>query len=513
MPGSPPATSIGSHHATGSRGGRTARVSPPSWRKPALCCSILLSACALSASPERARATLVSIGSEPLDRLPLVPRLLVQGTFDLHPADLWLLRGSVSDKERSQILERAPSVALEGKRIPLAVWGEDGALSLAPLVVLEPGQEYSIVGLGWGELAEVSTSPKPTSIWWRWGQGAVRPGGWVVHCSEPPPWTAVHSQLSASQAGSGGEGTLGRRALFPAGVEVDILTGFSAAPGPGSCVRFQVPNGSATLLPPHEIDGRYFEPGVILIDAAAEALDEQVPAIRVHGSAAFLELPAVAAEVRVVPLAAGAGTSELLIRAEAEHPGQVPLGEFARGSYAATLALLDGLGQPHVHALSFEVEVEQGYPVLTEILANPLGPEPESEWVEIVNVGRAPLSLAGLQLEDSAGVVELPAVVLPPGAVGLVVRADFVAGASGDVVPTADALPIVVAELAEEGLSNSGEVVRLRALSGVVLSEIPAVPTTAGTSLARRHLLAPDWVSSFSPHAAPGASPGAENSL
>jgi hypothetical protein len=81
------------------------------------------------------------------------------------------------------------------------------------------------------------------------------------------------------------------------------------------------------------------------------------------------------------------------------------------------------------------------------------------------------------------------------------------------VVPAADAVAVVVPGLGEDGLSNSGEIIRLRAPDGQLLSEVPRAATAAGQSLARRHLLAPDWAASFGPHAAPGASPGGANVL
>jgi|GEM_PF-2020518 len=481
--------------------------------------------CSLPAAPERERLTLTSAGAESLDRLPLVPRLSLRGAFELRASDVWFVRGRMSDKELSQVLASAPGAALEAKRVPLSAWTSGDALWLAPLVVLEPGQEYTIVALSFGELARVVTSPSATPLWRRWGAGAVRPGGWVIHCAEPPPWVPSRREAESSAATS--TGPLGRRALEPVGADVEIFAGFSAGssapaqgdpetsrPGPlaPACVRFQVPEGQGTLLPPHEIDGRFFEPTPLLIDSGPEAKGSSAPTLRVLGSAAFLDLPAAIAELSLSPLLdTSPGSGELLLRVETAAPSSLLLGQFPPGSYGATLALISRQGKLDVHALSFEVKDEQGYFVLSEVLTNPLGPEPESEWVEIVNIGRAPLSLEGFRLEAGDGGVPLPAVVLPSGGVGLVVRADFVAGASGDVVPAPAAIPIVVEELGDGGLSNSGELLRLRTPGGRIISEIPRVGTEAGTSLGRRHLLAPDWVSSFAAHAAPGASPGLPN--
>src|SRR5690606_40695464 len=39
--------------------------------------------------------------------------------------------------------------------------------------------------------------------------------------------------------------------------------------------------------------------------------------------------------------------------------------------------------------------------VLNEVLANPSGPEPQQEWVEILNAGNVAASLSGYRLKDS----------------------------------------------------------------------------------------------------------------
>jgi hypothetical protein len=69
--------------------------------------------------------------------------------------------------------------------------------------------------------------------------------------------------------------------------------------------------------------------------------------------------------------------------------------------------------------------------------------------------------------------------------------------------------------LGRSGLANGGELLRLSDASGRVLSRFPALKASqAGVSLARRTNEAPDdEAGSFGLHAAPGASPGAPNTL
>jgi hypothetical protein len=99
---------------------------------------------------------------------------------------------------------------------------------------------------------------------------------------------------------------------------------------------------------------------------------------------------------------------------------------------------------------------------ITEVLANPLGPEPAQEWVELRNLGTEPVSLDGLGLADSRGADALPAATLEPGAYALVVTSAYDPANGADPPPRAGTpLLRVDARLGADGLSNGGEVTRL----------------------------------------------------
>jgi hypothetical protein len=147
--------------------------------------------------------------------------------------------------------------------------------------------------------------------------------------------------------------------------------------------------------------------------------------------------------------------------------------------------------------------------VLTEVLADPLGTEPQAEWVELLNVGSAVGSLEGLFLWDDGGGSPLSAQHLEPGQYGVIVRQDFELGP--DLVPDADSVPVLVETLGGNGLRNSGEVVELRDASERIVSSIPGRQVKEGSSLARLSPWLPDVPESFAIHASPGSSPGAPN--
>ena len=79
---------------------------------------------------------------------------------------------------------------------------------------------------------------------------------------------------------------------------------------------------------------------------------------------------------------------------------------------------------------------------ITEVLANPKGPEPQQEFVELRNLGDADVPLGGLRLQDSKGGDDLPAETLAAGGYALVVtstlrprRGERPVAARGDAAP------------------------------------------------------------------------------
>jgi hypothetical protein len=165
---------------------------------------------------------------------------------------------------------------------------------------------------------------------------------------------------------------------------------------------------------------------------------------------------------------------------------------------------------------AFSVEVTTAHPVphvvLNEVLANPIGPEPAQEWIELVNDGAVAVDLDGFTLDLSDGVLGLPRASLPPGAFALIVGESY-EFEDGRDVPAAPGT--LVLRLPRLGLSNSGEALALRAPGQVLMSRFPPVPPPgAGVSVGRRAPSSPDAdPKSFGAHASHGASPGWENDI
>jgi hypothetical protein len=176
---------------------------------------------------------------------------------------------------------------------------------------------------------------------------------------------------------------------------------------------------------------------------------------------------------------------------------------------------IDTFGRSHRSELVVTTPAPLTHVVINEVLANAIGPEPEQEWVELFNDGATAVDLAGYSLEDIGGQTPIPAYSIQPGEFVLLVNEAFDERYGYDV-PVSEAVVLLrVSRLGKNGLSNSGEPLRLRDASGAVVSQFPAASNAkAGVSLARRVPWAlDDDPESFGQHAAAGASPGAPNVL
>ncbi len=141
---------------------------------------------------------------------------------------------------------------------------------------------------------------------------------------------------------------------------------------------------------------------------------------------------------------------------------------------------------------SLLLRTEAGLPRLsiTEIRADPRGPEPHQEFIEITNWGDEPVDLQGFSVSDDAyevGDTIGRSAVAHPGASVLLVADRFdPEEPRDDPAPPGVAVVRVGASLADSGLSNSGEPLYLRDPAGRRVSAAPASPRPrAGVCLVR----------------------------
>jgi hypothetical protein len=179
---------------------------------------------------------------------------------------------------------------------------------------------------------------------------------------------------------------------------------------------------------------------------------------------------------------------------------------------AVDVAVVDGAGRVAVASFAATTLAPMPHLVINEVLANPLGPEPAQEWVEVVNDGQVAASLADFVLGDLGGQTELPAVSLAPQAYALIVNEGFVEDDELDPKPAPGALIVRVPKLGQDGLTNGGEPLKLLDRAGQVVSRWPAQPKPKpGFSVARVDPRAPDGLDRSFAVSTP--TPGGSNGL
>jgi hypothetical protein len=116
---------------------------------------------------------------------------------------------------------------------------------------------------------------------------------------------------------------------------------------------------------------------------------------------------------------------------------------------------------------------------ITEVLADPLGPEPAQELVEIANYGAVEIDLSGWMIDDNGDYNGdlLPAgSLLAPGGVALLVAPDYDPACAEDPQPAPGAVIVYLgSSIGTNGLSNeTAETVELYDAAGAIVSAYDA---------------------------------------
>lgn len=150
---------------------------------------------------------------------------------------------------------------------------------------------------------------------------------------------------------------------------------------------------------------------------------------------------------------------------------------------------LDAAGNETLATTTLTTEDELAPLSLTEVLADPLGPEPAQEWIELASFGAEPVALRGFTLADGADgatAIDSDAIVYPGARVLLVPDAFDPQSALDATIPEGTTLVRVGKALGRSGLANAGEAVYLRDERGRRVSAAPATPRPrAGACLVR----------------------------
>jgi hypothetical protein len=298
--------------------------------------------------------------------------------------------------------------------------------------------------------------------------------------------------------------------LAPGGPSGWLRAGAAATARGAACVRFESDDGepaaAGPALAPPAIDAAGAAIGLDPRPIAVEAELEPTAAIPCGlGDLAFGPGCAKVSDDRLrvaVPeggpllwSVSGGGVDRIAVPA----PGEAFVVDGLRPESLVTLGVItiDAAGGSAEWTVSFTTSAPMPHVVVNEVLANPLGLEPDQEWVELFNDGSAPADLDGYVLEDLGGATPLPAATLAPGGYALVVNDTFVEDDDIAPRPAPGTLVLRVPALGKNGLTNAGERIVLRASGGEVLSTMPPTPKPKpGMTVARVAPRAPDEATS-----------------
>lgn len=444
----------------------------------------------------------------PLDAAPRVLRLRIEAPAALDPGRIALIRGDVGPSQLRRIGEADPSEALAGRILPALTWHDGAALILAPTAALDPGGHYTLA-LGEPEVtvpidvAAEDEAPLLRRVWPPADAPAIAAA--AVWCADAP----LPPFDGAARLDPGGpEGTFVAGAV-PGGSGARCLHFEARAPGAGDAwVPPPALRAGDTLVrldpgPLRAAGGD--KPEVPLLSCEPDEIGFGPGCAQIADDRLFGRAPGVP----LLWAVAGAGVDSVLTTGPSD-PFTIT-GLPPATDVTLDVAAIDARGTL-LRMLSTAVTTPpMPHVVLNEALANPTGPEPTCEWIEVVNDGSTPADL-GLYLIHDGAPTALPEAALLPGNYALIVNEDFDEQACGGPAVAKGAQILRVPHLGKNGLANAGEVITLRDGAGAVISSLPASPRPkAGKSLARLWPAAPD--ASASSFALAEPSPGSANAF
>lgn len=418
-------------------------------------------------------------GAEP-NAAPLVVHLRLAGpaALETDPSQVVLAQGSLTERNLVDVSEGFVTDALARRLVQATVFAKGGDLVVIPHVALEPHENYSLGVASQGVSFPLRTAvPSSPPLVRRWPLEADPSSGHLFFCGD-------NSLADGAWPAS----------LDPAGI---VGTFYVGAPSGRArkCLRFD-PTAGQTLEgfghPPAAVNGRSLSPARVDFGPAPQDGGRIVSCVASERMIAFgcltVEDDRVIVRSRVDALwvvgldgvedtiaVAGAG-SRFLVR------GLTPSSVAALRVETLTSS---GWAEEDV---TVHTAAGRGRPVLNEVYADAVGPEPAQEWIEIVNDGTRAVELRGLAIEDVGGHTVLPedAPELSPGEYVIIAPAALDASGLYDVALGPDVTIIRVEKLGKNGLSNSGEIVRLVDPTGAVISAFPARKYKVGESVSRQ---------------------------
>ena len=467
-------------------------------------CSDPLEALAKAGEAGRTRVTL-----EPSAALMEAPRVFraridvaTHQVASIEVSALELFEDELSSYYQRRLAEGELPEALLERRVPMLSWQwESTVLFAQPSRILDPGRTYTLAAVRRGSLAEIvvrdEDSPVLRRAWPSHGRVGGERGG--LYCADLP----LHLETAPVP-------------LAPDAVEAVLRP---SAVAPRYCAVLSVPESAPMRVPAPSVLGLALDPAPLVeapdgsewaVSACPAGCTPVGPGCLCAEDDRALIVGPTQPAFWFVGIGADTHSHETVAGSAFVVTKLLP-----QTPYTMAGSVFDVRGQEQAIAAAFTTGEPRARVVVNEVYADSLGPEPQMEWVELANAGTAAAHLAGYILEDVGGQAELPEAELAPGAYALIVNETYQQDTDFDLAFDPGALVVRVPRLGKNGLSNSGELVRLRSPVGEVISRLPSTPAPKpGVSVARRTLWSlDDDTNAFGLHAEPGASPGVQNRL
>jgi hypothetical protein len=385
----------------------------------------------------------------------------------LAPAMVALVRGELSDTALRGLREGSLPASARARAVPIMLRSEGDQLLVFPQQPLDAGHEYTLaVGPLSLRFPLIIGEQAPPLLERRWPPvGAPSEEDSAIFCGQDPL-----------------PGGLEAEGLGP---PLELSYGAPMQPGNRRCITLGA--GLDGALGPFPVALRSGEQRVALAPASVDRAPWEPAA----------PLSCIEGEIALGPGCLLPQDDRLLLRwprepwlrLDGDDPRPFQGGLVLRGfspeqDQQVHLRVRDLRGQTHEFHAAVRTLAPRPHLLLTEALADPLGPEPASEWVELYNDGSTPVSLEGWALEDGQGVTMLPAHELAPGAFALLTNELLDTSSDAPLPPGCPVLPLP--KLGKSGLSNQGEPLILRDPQGNVHSRLPTAPRPKpGLSLQR----------------------------
>ena len=422
-------------------------------------------------------------------------------------ASVGLIKGNASARNLRDIKNGSISETLRKRIIDTIAWQTDeGHWELATKQPLTLGQEYSLIvpNLAWSATFTTMAhdfTPTLRRVW----PPEDSEGLFLVWCGSKRPSGDVRQEPKPMRLGPGVDGVLDYGAIPGIGSDclnwrpndqydplTSALAGTVVPP-----VAAETADGTLVRIDPSPIGLRLTETqweascshdeetvGPVCVRVFDDRVILSSPESESHPSSEWLLGVSVGGGSWTGVVGPGASWTVRSLDPSSEVPGRV--------------SAVSVTGERRDYDVLWKTLAPMERVVINELMTNPVGPEPQQEWVELYNDGSIGVDLSGWRFEDSGGGVVLPPAVLRSGEFGLLVAESYDPTSWVDTPPAEESILIRVPAVGKNGLSNSGEPVRLLRSDGSVASVAPAIPAKqAGCSISRLRPEAPDVPASF----------------